>query len=328
MVVALALGVAAPLDVVVFGLLAVGMLHVVLEVRHVSGRYRHVLHGRFLVAVNLVLVAIVAGRLLVPGALPRRFEILVMLAILAATVVLARSWVVRGVGLAVLVAVGAFALQAPDTWFVLQANLHNLLPAVFLWEWSATLDDRRARRALRATTLLWAVAVPALLLSGALDGLLSSGSTAAAGPGATVRPAVLLVADGALAARLLAVFAFAQVMHYAIWCWFFPRHAPEATAAFEATPVGARLRGGRLLALAAALTVAIALVAWRDYGDGRTLYTSLATYHAYLEFPVLVALVMAWTAGATRGSPSGAGSPSPAGGADRGSGPTPAWMEP
>ena len=301
MVGALALGVAVPLDVVVFGLLAIGMVHVVFEVRFVSGRYRSLLHGRFLIGVNLVLLGIVVSRLLLPGMLPRRVEIVVMLGLLAATVALARrpaAWVAGG---AALLAVGAFALARPDTWFVLQANLHNLLPAVFVWEWSAGMADGRARRSLRAVTVTWAVLVPGLVLSGALDPLLATGSGAAsATAGTTVLPSILLDATGVPAARLLTVFAFAQVMHYAVWCWFFPRHAPEATASFETTPLGARLRGWRLPALAGALTALVALVAWHDYAEGRTLYASLATYHAYLEFPVLIALAMAWATGTAR----------------------------
>ena len=319
--VALALGVAAPLDVVVFGLLAVGMVHVALEVRYVSGRYRGVLHGRLLVALNVVLVAIVVNRLLLAGVLPRRVEVVVMVAILLAAVARSGSRVERAVGLVIVGGAGAFALARPETWFVVQANLHNLVPAVFLWEWSAGLADCRGRRAVRGATLAWAVAVPALLLLGALDPWLSTGSAAAAGAGSSVLGSILLEPNGALGARLLALFAFAQVMHYVTWCWFFPRHAPEATAAFEATPVGHRLRGPRLLGVAVAVTAVVALVAWHDYGEGRTLYTSLATYHAYLEFPVLVVLAMAWAARTRR--PPG----SPDRGVARAGGPS-AWLGP
>ncbi len=302
MVIALGLALSVPLDVVVFGLLAIGMVHVALEVRYVSGRYHGVLHGRFLVGVNVVLVSIVVSRLLLPGVLPRRVEIVLLVGMLAVTVLLARSWRARAVGLAVLAPVAAFALLRPDTWFVLQANLHNLLPAVFLWEWSATLADPAKRRAVRGTTLAWAVVVPILLLSGVLDPWLAAGSTtASATAGATVVPSIVLDPAGPAAARFLAHFGFAQVMHYTVWCWFFPRHAPEATEAFEATPVGSKLRGRRLLLLAAGATVLVALVAAHDYAQGRTLYTSLASYHAYLEFPVLIALTMAWAGGLGRG---------------------------
>ena len=92
MVVALALALAAPLDVVVFGLLAIGMVHVALEVRYVSGRYHGLLRGRFLVGVNVVLVSIVVSRLLLPGVRPREVEILLLVGMLVATVLLARSW--------------------------------------------------------------------------------------------------------------------------------------------------------------------------------------------------------------------------------------------
>jgi hypothetical protein len=298
MVIALGLAVSAPLDVVVFGLLAVGMVHVALEVRYVSGRYHGVLHGRFLVGVNVVLVGIVLSRLLLPGLVPRRLEIALLVGVLVVTVARARTWRTRAIGLAVLAPIGLYALARPDTWFVLQANLHNLLPAVFLWEWSGTVRVPAHRRAMRATTIAWAVAEPALRVAGVLDPWLTTGSTSAsAAAGSTVLPSILLDPTGTAAVRLLALFAFAQVMHYTVWCWFFPRHAPEATAAFEVTPVGRTLRGRRLVLLALGVTAVVAAVAWHDYGEGRTLYTSLASYHAYLEFPVLIALAMGWGAG-------------------------------
>ena len=91
--------------------------------------------------------------------------------------------------------------------------------------------------------------------------------------------------------RFLVMFAFMQTMHYVVWVGFLPRFAPDAdrglrraralAAGRRAWPVG--LVGGAFLAV----------LFLSDYFQGRALYGALATYHAYLEFPVLLALLMA-----------------------------------
>jgi hypothetical protein len=72
-----------------------------------------------------------------------------------------------------------------------------------------------------------------------------------------------LVAD--MGMRFLAVFAFMQTMHYVVWVAVLPRYAPEAAARFA---------------------------------QGKAIYAAGASYHAYLEFPVLLALMLAYAPGA------------------------------
>jgi len=72
-----------PLDVVVFGVLAFGVLHLSLEVRWVVGRFRHLLRGRLLVAVSAVLGCIVLVRLVVPSDPGRRIEVGLLVGALA-----------------------------------------------------------------------------------------------------------------------------------------------------------------------------------------------------------------------------------------------------
>ncbi len=298
--VALVLATTVPLDVVVLGILLVGAVHVALEVRYVYGRHPTILSGPLLVAANGVLVAIVAMRL-VSGTSPGTARIEVVL--LAGLVVAAawsrpttggtparRQWLV----LAVVAAGAAVALAVPGSWFVVQAHLHNLIPLAFLWLWAADISDPVRRRRFRAVCVGWALIVPAAVLLGALDPVLGSGGSAAAtnlAEGAAVTKGIAPATLGTTwAPRLLAAFAFAQVLHYATWCWFFPRHAPDATAAFEARPTGRHLRGLRLPILAAVATVGVLVLALAEYRQGRTTYLSFASYHAYLEYPVLVAV--------------------------------------
>jgi hypothetical protein len=91
--------------------------------------------------------------------------------------------------------------------------------------------------------------------------------------------------------RFLAVFAFMQTMHYVVWVGVLPRYAPDAAERFDARVPA--LRGGRAWVLGAALAVVLGVLFAVDYAQGRTLYAAVASYHAYLEFPVLLALIFA-----------------------------------
>jgi len=74
-----------------------------------------------------------------------------------------------------------------------------------------------------------------------------------------------------------------------------PHHhddAPEATAAFEARWPVASSR--RVWGLGIGLAVLLGALLLTDYGQGRTVYSGLASYHAYLEFPVLLVLLTRW----------------------------------
>jgi hypothetical protein len=49
---------------------------------------------------------------------------------------------------------------------------------------------------------------------------------------------------------------------------------------------------GRIWLLGGGLGVVLGVLFALDYATGKTLYAAAATYHAYLEFPVLLALVL------------------------------------
>ncbi|WP_308167882.1 hypothetical protein [Catellatospora tritici] len=286
--VALVAALRAPLAAMVLGLMAFGVLHNVLELRYVAGRFADVLRGPLLLWSAAVVTGIAACRLLTL----RTPEILLGYGVLAVGVVYAvpRRWLLPALG--GLGVAAAVSLRWPAYHFVVLAHLHNVVPLFFLWEWSRRLPER-SRLVFRAVQLGWVLAVPALLLSGLLDGLLVRGSaavTAFAGtPAALAAPVVPPGAQTGL--RFLAVFAFLQAMHYVVWLGFLPWQAPEAVAVFEARVPW--LRGWRpwALGLSAAAVLGVLFVA--DYLQGRAFYQAFASYHAYLEFPVLLALLFA-----------------------------------
>ncbi|MFD9123900.1 hypothetical protein [Kitasatospora sp. NPDC059571] len=285
---ALAVALRAPAGLAVVGLASFGVLHNVLELRYVAGRFGHVLAGPFLRLLLVLISGIVVCRLLPPGPAARTAEILLAHLLLAVAAV--RALRGRPLPLATAALVLATALWAslsfPAYHFVVLAHLHNLVPLVFLWEWSRVLP--RGRAAFLAVQCGWVLAVPLLLLSGALDAWLAPGSGTAGRLAVSYTPPAWLHSAAGL--RFVAVFAFLQTMHYVVWVWFLPRYAPGAAAAFDRrVPV---LRGARAWALGAAAGAALAVLFVSDYAQGKSLYAALASYHAYLEFPVLLVLVL------------------------------------
>src|SRR6266542_3409884 len=255
--VALVVALRAPLATTVLGLIGFGVLHNVLELRYVAGRFAGVLSGRLLGLLAVLVTGIVACRLLVL----RTPEILLAYGVLAAGVLFAgRAVVSRLAGLAGLGVALTASLSWPAYHFVVLAHLHNVVPLVL-----AGVFDR--------------------LITAGPSTVVAFAGTPAAVAGPVTPPAVTI------GLRFLVVFAFLQTMHYVVWVGFLPRYAPDATAAFEARLPW--LRGWRPWVLAGAAAAVLAVLFVSDDAQGRTLYAAFASYHAYLEFPVLLALLFA-----------------------------------
>jgi hypothetical protein len=289
---ALLVAVRAPLATTVLGLIAFGVLHNVLELRYVAGRFAEVLRGRFL----LVLLALVSGIVTCRLAGARTPEILLAYGVLAVGVwhAVRRPWwrvaALGGLGVALTV-----SLTWPAYHFVVLAHLHNVVPLVFLWEWARTLPS--GRTTFRVAQLVWVLGIPALILAGVFDPWIAGGpSTVAAFAGTPASVAAPVVPPGvAVGLRFLVVFAYLQTMHYVVWVGFLPRCAPAAARAFDLRIPW--LSGWRPWALGTGLAALLSVLFVVDYRQGRLLYASFASYHAYLEFPVLLALLFG---GATR----------------------------
>ncbi|GAA2452448.1 hypothetical protein GCM10010191_83440 [Actinomadura vinacea] len=272
-----------------------GILHNVLELRYVSGRFDTILTGRFLGLLVVLITGIMLCRLtpMLPWSAPAEILLGYLVLAVACRWGLRRRPLLLWTALAALGCAATGSLLFPGYHFVFLAHLHNVVPLFFLWEWARELKTGRV--AFRATQAAWVLLVPALILAGTFDPWLGGdqdGAVAAfAGGGERLLSAYTPPAwlDTALALRLLVVFAFLQTMHYVVWVWFMPRHAHPATERFEQR-VGA-LRGHRAWLLGAAGALLLAVLFISDYTGGKTLYGAIASYHAYLEFPVLLALL-------------------------------------
>jgi hypothetical protein len=298
-VAALALALRLPVTTAVLGLVVFGVLHNVLELRYVVGRFDAILRGPFLVLLGTLITGVLICRLLPVSAATRGVEIGLCYVVLGAACVRALRGAWLALALLVLATAAAASFTFPAYHFVMLAHLHNVVPLFFLWEWSRTMTPG-LRRGFRAANLAWVVGVPALLLAGVFDPFLRALPTGFGGLGgvAAFEPVKLAAAYAppALAAdmgmRFLAVFAFMQTMHYVVWVGVLPRFAPDVSARFDArVPV---LRGGRAWLFGGGLALVLAVVFALDYAQGRTLYAAGATYHAYLEFPVLLALLLSY----------------------------------
>jgi hypothetical protein len=303
---ALLLATKAPLATTVLGLIVFGVLHNVLEIRYVAGRFAQVLSGRFLELLLILITGIVLCRL-ASGYWPtggRYAEILLGYVVLLVGARPLRAFRSRpsspaarvgsvGVGL-LLVAACAASIAFPAYYFVILTHLHNLVPLVFLWEWARRIRSGVARGAFRLTQVLWIVILPLVILAGAFDRFVTGGPGVVerfVGTGsAVVASAAPPVLTAQMGLRFLVMFAFMQTMHYVVWVGFLPKFAPDATAAFESRVRW--LRGGRAWLLGIGGGLVLAAVFWTDYVQGRAIYAALASYHAYLEFPVLLALLI------------------------------------
>lgn len=293
----LALALRSPVATSVVGVILFGVLHNLLELRYVVGRFSAVLGRPFLDLLVALITGVVVCRLLVgmvgrPAQLAEiAFGYAVLLA--AAHQVLAgrrrvAAWAVIGVAAAVSVAF-------PDYHVVVLAHLHHVVPLFFLWEWSRRITSRRGRSAFRAVQLLWVVAIPAVVLSGLLDGSLTADPgmvRSVVGDGHAVLASSALPGTAAtvVGLRLLTVLAFLQTMHYVVWVAVMPRIAPDASAAFETRVPW--LTGPRLWAVGFVAAALFAVLFGVDFTRGTTVYAALSSYTAYVEVPVLLAMLV------------------------------------
>jgi hypothetical protein len=274
-----------PVVASIVSLAAFGLAHTVLELRWVLARFHSFLSGAFLAA--LVVPATVIALVRLTGG-PKALEIAAGFTLLALAVGQgARTGRLQPPAAALAAAALAIGLVAavrtPGMYGVVLAHLHNTVTGVLLWEWSSDMAEEHRKRFRTGLAACFAV-IPALVLLGLADGLLPN-SLGADGPTRMLTKGVTPDAWMGTTAgiRLLAVFTFLQLVHYGVWCWLLPRRAPAPP---PDTPIARSWLPAALVA-----TALLALVFATDYATGRTLYTSVATYHAYLEFPVVLVLL-------------------------------------
>lgn len=279
-----------PIATAVLGLAVLGILHNVVELRYVAGRFSSVFAGRYLALLVALVTGVVICRVLPAGTGTRSAEILLGYVLIG----VAWWWAGSGVrpalwlgGWAALGGAALVSLSFPTYHFVVLTHLHNVVPLVFLWDWSRTYADRFA---FRAVSVAWVLVLPVLLLAGVFDRWLHVAPTSLGGFGmftparfaAEYTPPAL---DTQWAARFLTVFAFMAMMHYLVWVLVLPAHGPTV-------PSGSKTPWLLLAGLGGVLLLVLFL---RDWTGGKTVYSAVASYHAYLEFPVLLALLFGLT---------------------------------
>ncbi len=164
---------------------------------------------------------------------------------------------------------GLLALSAAPTALVLLGHLHNVVAVVLAAAWSG-----RGGRAL----LVWAVAgaVVSAWGAGPLDA--PEHAAFARGLGATLAPGL----SDAAAAASVRVYAWLQLVHYAVWLWILPRARRDDG--------GWSSIGAPAWAVLGVAACAVPLAAWwGTLGPAgvRGAYLSIASFHGWLELVVL-----------------------------------------
>jgi hypothetical protein len=292
----LVLALTVPVGTAAVGIVLFGVLAVVLELRYLGGRFGLMpvrSSGTVTLAVGALVAVAVASRAVAPagrgaGAVVGVVATYGLLTLVAHRCLRGR---VRRAALGVVAVGAALSLAFPDQHLVVLAHLHHLVPAVLVWDWSSR-RSARGRRAVRWVVAGWVVLVPALLLSGALDGLLhadvdlvrglADGAVGAFGapPGAGA---------GALAERLLTLFAFSQTVQLAVWVGLLPHWAPDVSADLETRLPW--LTGARLWVVGFTAAAVLAVLFARDYALGARVFTALSAAPMLLELAAVLLLV-------------------------------------
>jgi hypothetical protein len=300
---ALVLAALMPVTLAVVAVAVFGVAHLALETRYVVGRSSTQVPVPVLAWLFVPLTLIALLRLFPQGRSGTQVEALIALGLVAG----AWAWCLRGrwpawaFGLALLGGLLAGALRRPDLYAVAVLHVHNLTPLLFLWEWSRERGNALGRSLFRASQLLWAAVIPAVVLAGAVDGrapswLVWTGDRSEAQVSAVYSPAGW---GDPWPSRLLVVFCFAQLMHYVIWCGFLPAVArDDHERAMTVGSVGRLFRPRLFVPLALATAVVLGVLQLASGTLGRRWYAAAASYHAYLEYPVLVVFALT-LAGAT-----------------------------
>lgn len=304
-VLAFAGAVALPLATYTTALALFGLAHVLSELRYVDHRFGARLRGGLLAPVVALIAAAAMARLGgMTGWLGRGtaagLELLAGAALLVVVLRAGGGWPGRLLagGLGALLLLGAWA--APFTALVVFSIAHNVTPLALLAERFAAPGDRAEGRRVLAAAGVALIGLPLLIATGlpyaafAWMGLADPDATLFQG-GDLIQnfgvyvPSAWWEEEWALHAFSASVFA--QCMHYVAVIGVLPRLIGPGDRPVLPWP-SARRFGWAMAAAGAALAVAFAV----DYGAARRLYAIAALVHAWLEIPILVLVVAAFSA--------------------------------
>jgi hypothetical protein len=316
MLVAVAL---APLWLLLIAPLVLGVPHVVADVRYL------VLHPRTRMARPLVLAltaafgamtvlrfsAILGGEVYLRGEMIAAF-----VALFAAVGLTQTSRVARFIAFGVVAIAAIPALAWPHPSAVVFAHAHNLVALGIFLVWARPAAARPSAFAAKKAGLLGRPALviggafvlaSALILAGALDAVThAAGGFTSDAAGLTFEGMTVVLApgiEGAMAARLVMLYAFAQAVHYTLWLRLIPntpvfleRETPptlrRSVAAFV-RDLGRR--GTSICIVLILLVVAFGLLA---PARTREVYLSLALFHGWLELAAILHLALRHRKGA------------------------------
>ncbi len=305
-VVAAVLTVIAPVWLLLLGPIVLGVPHVASDIRYLLINPPLPLGRRGLVLLLGPLLAMTGLRVAAAFGAPYRAELEIvlgaaaMLGGVAIARVAMRRKLVMGV---VLVALAGLALTASYDVLLAIAHGHNLI-AFGLWLWLF-----RGETSFKGLGLIVGsyVAVVVVLLSGAFDGAMTAhamgsdvGRFGLVEMTQTLTPGM----DFVWGLRLIAVYAFAQAMHYVVWLRLIPQRMDVRTAPPTVRRSVQRLRvdfgrlGFAVLVLSSVL-VPIAALCF-DASDVRSLYLLAALAHGWIELAIIAALVTRGRAGSNQ----------------------------
>lgn len=297
--------VAVPLLVYAATLALFGFAHVVVELCYVRDRFAARISARLWIVWSALLLALVALRSLGVAGIALPFpriaaELAVLAALLVATsLALARERRVAGVLAAATLAALLFVVH-PAATLAFLAFVHNLTPLGFLAE--------RWRGAERVRALLLAaiafVAVPCWIgfggaeclltqfgVAGAQDPIHSGGAFLGIGEPMDHYHAFLPTEWHAVswAPRLFAVAVYLQCAHYFVVLHVLPQMAGKSSLISNL-----RFRFAARAALGAAVVIGAALLVRfaQSFADGRSLYGIAAAVHAFIEWPLFLAVAL------------------------------------
>ncbi|HVO31326.1 MAG TPA: hypothetical protein VMV18_11335 [bacterium] len=289
---ALALATVAPLPALLLGPILFGVPHIVSDVRYLLlNRERPVDRTTILLVLTplalLPIARATAGMIGVDGA-PLELA-LGLAAILLAIARAPLAPLARAIVLAALVTAGVALLPRAVGVLVIVAQVHN---AVALVAWLAFWRTGTLRKA--ALAAFFTVAAAAIL-EGAFDPLLASGGAFAGLTFQSLADTFAPGMDGRIVARLVALFAFGQASHYAIWLRLMPQ-----TMATGPAPLSFRRGLARLardlglpgFAAAIALTLAVPAAALFSPVFARDAYLFAALFHGWMELAILAHLAL------------------------------------
>ena len=294
--VAAALVVIAPVWLLLLGPIVLGVPHVASDVRYLLINPPLPLGRRGVVLLLGPLMAMTGLRVAAALGAPYYAEVEILLgtaAMLGGVMLAPASSGKKALAFAVVFAVGLLAMTAAHDALLIVAHVHNLV-AFGLWLW--LFRSETSTRAL--VTLAGAyLAIVTVLLSGACDGALLGhalgsdiGSFGLGQMADTLAPQL----DFELGLRLVAVYAFAQAVHYVVWLRLIPQRLDARTAPPTIRRSVGRLRFdfGRLgFVLVVLFTLATPLAALAfDASDVRSLYLLAAIAHGWLELAIIAAL--------------------------------------